>query len=164
MASYFKCFENFLVLSWSVLSQHFLEFYTLHTTLVNIFQLELCDKKFVMISTFGIIVIVAVFIIEIIINYRKAMQDVWKSLCLAIRFKFSVMFNGVNLQRGNVFILIFVIYTAIEIIVIMSSIIKILEILLLHSPMYFQSSDPTLQELALVSTSIFWFLNASGQW
>ena len=73
------------------------------------------------------------------------------------------MFNGVNLQRGNVFILVFVIYIAIEIIVLMSSIIEIFEILLSHSPMYFQSSDPTLQELALASISIFWFLNASGQ-
>ena len=56
------------------------------------------------------------------------------SLFLAIRFKFSIMCNGVNLQRGNVFILVFVIYIAIEIIVIMSSIIEILEILLSRSP------------------------------
>ena len=56
------------------------------------------------------------------------------SLFVGIRFKFSVMFNGVNLQRGNVFILVFVIYIAIEIIVIMSSIVEILEILLSHSP------------------------------
>ena len=54
-------------------------------------------------------------------------------LFLAIRFKFSVMFNGVNLQKENVFILVFL---AIKIIVIMSSIIKILEILLSHSPIY----------------------------
>ena len=46
------------------------------------------------------------------------------------------MFNGVNLQRGNVFMLVFVIYIAIEVIVIMSSIIEILEILLSHSPKY----------------------------
>ena len=44
------------------------------------------------------------------------------SFFVGIRFKISVMFNGVNLQRGNVFILVFVIYIAIEIIVIMSSI------------------------------------------
>jgi len=43
------------------------------------------------------------------------------------------MFNGVNLQRGNVFKLVFVIYIAIEIIM-MSSIIKILKILLPYSP------------------------------
>ena len=55
------------------------------------------------------------------------------SLFLGIRFKFSVMFNWVNLQRGNVFTVVFVIYIAIEIIVIIS-IIKILEILLSHSP------------------------------
>jgi len=66
------------------------------------------------------------------------------SFFVGIRFKISVMFNGVNLQRGNVFILVFVIYIAIEIIVLMSSIIEIFEILLSHSPMYFQSSDPTL--------------------
>ena len=57
------------------------------------------------------------------------------SLFLAIRFKFSVMFNGLNLQRGNVFILVFVIYIySYRDIVIMSSIIEIWEILLSHSP------------------------------
>ena len=55
-------------------------------------------------------------------------------LFLAIRFKFSIMFNGINLQRGNVFILVFLIYIAIKIIVIMRNVIKILEILLSHSP------------------------------
>ena len=45
---------------------------------------------------------------------------------ITISIKFSVMFNGVNLQRGNIFILVFVIFLAIEIIVIMSSIIEIL--------------------------------------
>ena len=43
------------------------------------------------------------------------------------------MFNGINLQTGNVFILVHVIYIATEIIMIMSSIIEILEILLAHS-------------------------------
>jgi len=92
------------------------------------------------ISTFGVIVIVAFFIIEIIVNYCvlqetnviKCMKISDLSLFLAIRFKFSITLNEVNLQRGNV---IFVIYIAIEIIVIMISIIKILEIFLLsHSP------------------------------
>ena len=50
------------------------------------------------------------------------------SFLVEIRFKISVMFNGVNLQRGN---LVFVIYIAIEIIVITSSII---ETLVSHSP------------------------------
>ena len=49
---------------------------------------------------------------------------------------FSIMFNGINLQRGNVFILVFVIYIAVKIIVIMSSIIEILEILLSRSPRF----------------------------
>jgi len=99
------------------------------------------DKRIVVISTFGIIVIVAVFIIKIIVNYcvlqetnTKCMKISHSSLFLAIRFKFSVMFNGVNLQRRNIFILVFVIYIAIEIIMIMSSIIEILKILLSHSP------------------------------
>ena len=51
------------------------------------------------------------------------------SLLPAIRFKSSIMFNGVNLQRQNVFVLVFVIYIAIEIIVIMSSIIEMLKTL-----------------------------------
>ena len=40
-----------------------------------------------------------------------------KSLFLVIKLKFSIMFNGVNLQRGSVFILVFVIDIAIKIIV-----------------------------------------------
>jgi len=43
------------------------------------------------------------------------------SLFLVIRFKFSIMFNGINLQLVNVFILVFVICIPIEIIVIMST-------------------------------------------
>jgi len=54
------------------------------------------------------------------------------SLFLAIRFNFSIMFNGVNFQRGK-FILVYVIYIAIEIIMIISSIIGILEFLLSYS-------------------------------
>ena len=98
-----------------------------------------------MISTYGIILIVAVFIIKVIVNYcvlqetnAKLMKISDSSLFLAIRFKFSVMFSSTNLQRGNVFTLVFVIYIAIEIIMIMmSSIIKILEILLSHSPTFY---------------------------
>ena len=50
-----------------------------------------------------------VFIIEIIVNYcvlqetnAKGMKISHPSVFLAIRFKFSAMFNGVNLQRRNV--------------------------------------------------------------
>ena len=91
-----------------------------------------------MISIFGIIVIMAVSIIEMIVNYcvlqetnAKYMKISHSSLFLAIRL---IIFKRINLQRGNVFILLVVIYIAIEIIVIMSSIIEILEILLSHSP------------------------------
>ena len=81
-----------------------------------------------MTNTFGIIVIVAY-------------QDNSKLLCttrnqckisqvITLSIKLSVTFNGVNLQRGNVFTLVFVIYVAIEMIAIMSSIIEILKILL----------------------------------
>ena len=59
-----------------------------------------------------------------------------RSFITLSRIQVSIMFNGVNLQRGNAFILVFVIYIAIEIIVIMS-IIEILEILLLHVQPYF---------------------------
>jgi len=85
------------------------------------------------ISTFGIIVIVAVFIIKIIVitgNQYKMYEISDLLLVLVARFEFSIMLNGVNLQRGNVFIFVFVNYIAIEIIVIVIGIIEILEILL----------------------------------
>ena len=75
-----------------------------------------------MISTFGIIAIVAVFVIEIILNYcvpqktnAKCMKISHSLLFLGIRFKFSIMFNGVNLQRGSAFTLVFAMHIAFEI-------------------------------------------------
>ena len=73
------------------------------------------------------------------------------------------MFNGANLQRGNVFLLVLVIYIAIEIIVIMSSIVEILEILLSHSPTLDQAINTLVAHIDFASTLLTGKANNSLQ-